>query len=65
MRDGGSPCSPYAALRSAALNGHTNRRMITDKAFAEAKLKEFGDALGPVAEERWSKAYGLVTGKLS
>ena len=30
----------YAALRSAALNVFTNARMITDKVFAEAKLKE-------------------------
>jgi hypothetical protein len=26
-------------------------KMITDKAFAEAKLKEFGDALGPARKE--------------
>ena len=34
----------YAALRSAALNGYTNGKMISDKAFAEAKLKELGIA---------------------
>src|SRR5919106_2174509 len=35
----------YAALRSAALNVFTNARMITDKSFAEAKLKELNDLL--------------------
>ena len=36
-----SRCSPaYAALRSAALNVYTNAKMITDKAFTDAKLKE-------------------------
>ena len=44
----------YAALRSAALNGYTNGKMISDKAFAEAKLKE----LGIVAE-------GVTEGSLS
>ena len=30
----------YAALRSAALNVYTNAKIITDKAYADAKLKE-------------------------
>jgi methenyltetrahydrofolate cyclohydrolase len=40
----------YAALRSAALNGYTNGKMISDKAFAEAKLKELEMLLSGAAE---------------
>ena len=40
----------YAALRSAALNGYTNGKMISDKAFAEAKLKELGIGAEGVTE---------------
>jgi formiminotetrahydrofolate cyclodeaminase len=54
----------YAALRSAALNVFTNARMITDKAFAEAKLKELNGLLAG-AEGATEKAYGIVKGKLS
>jgi formiminotetrahydrofolate cyclodeaminase len=54
----------YAALRSAALNVFTNARMITDKPYAEAKLKEL-DALLAGAEGATEKAYGVVKGKLS
>ena len=54
----------YAALRSAALNVFTNARMITDKIFAEAKLKELEGLLSG-AEEVTEKAYGVVKGKLS
>jgi formiminotetrahydrofolate cyclodeaminase len=54
----------YAALRSAALNVFTNARMITDKAFAEAKLKELNRLLAG-AEGATEKAYGIVKGKLS
>jgi formiminotetrahydrofolate cyclodeaminase len=54
----------YAALRSAALNVFTNARMITDKPFAEAKLKEL-NALLAGAEGATEKAYGIVKGKLS
>ena len=54
----------YAALRSAALNVFTNARMITDKTFAEAKLKEL-NALLAGAESATEKAYGVVKGKLS
>jgi formiminotetrahydrofolate cyclodeaminase len=54
----------YAALRSAALNVFTNARMITDKAFAEAKLKEL-HALLAGAESATEKAYGVVKAKLS
>ena len=53
----------YAALRSAALNVFTNARMITDKPFAEAKLKEL-NALLAGADSATEKAYGVVKGKL-
>jgi len=54
----------YAALRSAALNVFTNARMITDKTYAEAKLKELNELLAG-AEGATEKAYGVVKGKLS
>ena len=54
----------YAALRSAALNVFTNAKMITDKTFAEAKLKELNGLLAG-AEGATEKAYGVVKGKLS
>lgn len=54
----------YAALRSAALNVFTNARMITDKTFAEAKLKELNQLLAG-AEGATEKAYAVVKGKLS
>ena len=54
----------YAALRSAALNVFTNARMITDKTFAEAKLKELNQLLAG-AEGMTEKAYGAVKGKVS
>jgi formiminotetrahydrofolate cyclodeaminase len=54
----------YAALRSAALNVFTNARMITDKPFAEAMLKEL-NALLAGAEGATEKAYAVVKGKLS
>jgi formiminotetrahydrofolate cyclodeaminase len=54
----------YAALRSAALNVFTNARMITDKTFAEAKLKELNQLLAG-AEAATEKAYDIVKGKLS
>jgi len=54
----------YAALRSAALNVFTNARMITDKTFAEAKLKELNGLLAG-AEGATEKAYGTVKGKVS
>jgi formiminotetrahydrofolate cyclodeaminase len=54
----------YAALRSAALNVFTNARMITDKTFAEAKLKELNELLAG-AEGTTEKAYGVVKGKVS
>ena len=54
----------YAALRSAALNVFTNARIITDKVYAEAKLKELNELLAG-AEEATDKAYGVVKGKLS
>jgi formiminotetrahydrofolate cyclodeaminase len=54
----------YAALRSAALNVLTNARMITDKAFAEAKLKELNELLAG-AEGTTEKAYRVVKGKVS
>jgi formiminotetrahydrofolate cyclodeaminase len=54
----------YAALRSAALNVFTNARMINDKTFTEAKLKELNQLLAG-AEAATEKAYGVVRGKLS
>ena len=54
----------YAALRSAALNVFTNARMITDKTFAEAKLKELNELLAG-AEGATEKAYGVVKDKVS
>ncbi|MGH6866185.1 MAG: methenyltetrahydrofolate cyclohydrolase [Methyloceanibacter sp.] len=56
--------SAYAALRSAALNVSTNAKMITDKSFADAKLKELEGLLAG-AETATEKAYGIVKGKLS
>lgn len=54
----------YAALRSAALNVYTNAKLIADKDFAEAKLKEL-DGLLSGAEAATERAYDLVKGKLS
>jgi len=54
----------YAALRSAALNVFTNARMITDKTFAEAKLKELNELLAG-AEGATERAYGVVKDKVS
>jgi formiminotetrahydrofolate cyclodeaminase len=54
----------YAALRSGALNVYTNAKMIADKGFAEAKLKELETLLAG-AEGSTEKAYGIVKGKLS
>jgi len=53
----------YAALRSAALNVFINTRMITDKPFAEAKLKEL-EALLAGADSATENAYGVVKEKL-
>jgi formiminotetrahydrofolate cyclodeaminase len=54
----------YAALRSAALNVYTNAKMITDKSFADAKLRELETLLSG-AEKATEDAYELVKGKLS
>jgi formiminotetrahydrofolate cyclodeaminase len=54
----------YAALRSAALNVLTNVRMMTDRAFAEARLKELNELLAG-AEGATEKAYTVVKGKVS
>jgi formiminotetrahydrofolate cyclodeaminase len=54
----------YAALRSAALNVWTNARMITDRTFAEAKLKELNELLAG-ADAATEQAYGTVKGKVS
>ena len=54
----------YAALRSAALNVYTNAKLISDKNFAEAKLKELESLLSG-AERATEDAYELVKGKLS
>ncbi|QKP78680.1 cyclodeaminase/cyclohydrolase family protein [Methyloligella sp. GL2] len=53
-----------AALKSAALNVLTNARMIADKEFAEAKLKELEELLAG-ADGATEQAYGVVKGKLS
>ncbi|WP_449288916.1 methenyltetrahydrofolate cyclohydrolase [Methyloligella solikamskensis] len=53
-----------AALRSAALNVLTNAKMIKDKDFAQAKLKELEELLSG-AEAATEGAYGVVEGKLS
>ena len=54
----------YAALRSAALNVFTNAKMINDRVYAEAKLKEL-DQLMTGAERTTEKAYETVKAKLS
>ena len=54
----------HAALRSAALNVWTNARMINDKSFGEAKLKELNELLSG-AERATEKAYDVVKGKVS
>ncbi len=54
----------YAALRSAALNVFTNARMIADKTFAEARLKELNELLAG-AEGATERAYGIVKNKVS
>jgi formiminotetrahydrofolate cyclodeaminase len=54
----------YAALRSAALNVYTNAKLISDKDFADAKLKELESLLSG-AEAATEEAYELVKGKLS
>lgn len=54
----------YAALRSAALNVYTNAKLISDKDFADAKLKELETLLAG-AEGATEEAYELVKGKLS
>ncbi len=54
----------YAALRSAALNVYINAKMIADKGFAEASLKELEGLLAG-AEDATEKAYRVVKGKLS
>jgi formiminotetrahydrofolate cyclodeaminase len=54
----------YAALRSAALNVLINVRMIADKPFAEAKLKQLNELLAG-AEGATEKAYAIVRGKVS
>ena len=46
------------------MNVFTNARMITDKTFAEAKLKELNELLAG-AEGVTEKAYGVVKGKVS
>ena len=54
----------YAALRSAALNVYINAKMIADKGFAEASLKELEGLLAG-AEDATEKAYSVVKGKRS
>ena len=53
-----------AALRSAALNVFINAKMISDKSFVDAKLKEL-DGLLAGAEALTEKTYGIVKGKVS
>ena len=54
----------YAALRSAALNIYTNAKIITDRTYADAKLKELETLLSG-AEDVTEEAYELVKGKVS
>ncbi len=54
----------YAALRSAALNVIINAKMISDRAFADAKLEELNELLAG-AEGATEKAYEVVKGKIS
>ena len=54
----------YAALRSAALNIYTNGKIITDRTYADAKLKELETLLSG-AEDVTEEAYELVKGKVS
>jgi formiminotetrahydrofolate cyclodeaminase len=54
----------YAALRSAALNVFTNAKMINDRTYAEAKLKEVGQLMDS-AERVTEKAYATVKAKVS
>ncbi len=54
----------HAALRSAALNVYINAKMISDKAFVEAKLSEL-EGLLDGAEATTEKAYDIVKGKVS
>ena len=54
----------YAALRSAALNVYTNVKLISDKAFADAKLNELETLLSG-AEGVTEDSYELVKGKVS
>lgn len=56
--------SAYAALRSGALNVFTNARMIADKNFTDAKLKELNGMLTE-AEHATEAAYQLVKDRLS
>jgi formiminotetrahydrofolate cyclodeaminase len=56
--------SAYAALRSAALNVFINAKMISDKSFVDAKLKELEGLLAG-AEATTEKAYDIVKGKVS
>ena len=53
-----------AALRSAALNVFINAKMISDKSFVDAKLKELGGLLAG-AEALTEKTYDIVKGKVS
>jgi formiminotetrahydrofolate cyclodeaminase len=54
----------YAALRSGALNVYTNTKMITDKAYGDAKLAELERYLSG-AEALTERSYEIVKGKLS
>lgn len=56
--------SAYAALRSAALNVFINAKMISDKSFVDAKLRELEGLLAG-AEAATEKAYDIVKGKVS
>jgi len=56
--------SAYAALRSAALNVFINTKLISDKSFVDAKLKEL-DGLLAGAEALTEQAYDIVKGKVS
>ncbi|ACA20811.1 Formiminotransferase-cyclodeaminase [Methylobacterium sp. 4-46] len=56
--------SAQAGLRSAALNVFVNAKAITDRDFAEGRLRELDDLLSG-ADALTEKTYGVVKAKLS
>jgi methenyltetrahydrofolate cyclohydrolase len=54
----------YAALRSGALNVYTNAKLITDKTFTEARLKELEKLLSGTEGAMGSRTSVLMPIKL-